>query len=195
MTTSSAPTEEHLTELSDALTYVFGEEGLRRMIVAHLRDCLRLDAIEHIRASTTVTTVLSEMHPYLEDSTVCLIGIQAILVIMERFASEINVIRGGFRALRNIVHNHETNADILVTKLGGIPFLAERMKNFHADADAMKNACCMFLNLSCFEQLRKQIVHAKALSALASAFDFDGHKDNPDIQTPARRAILMLVSD
>lgn len=192
---SSTPTEEHLTELFDALTYVMGEEGLSRTIVAHLRDCFRLDAIERIRASTDVTIVLGEMHPYLDDSTVCLIGIQAILVIMGRFTSEIVVIRAAFRALRNIVHNHETNADILVTKLGGISFLAERMKQFHADADAMKNACWMLRNLSCFEQLKKQIVDAKALSALACAFDFDGHKDNPDIQKPARQAIFMLVSD
>jgi hypothetical protein len=192
---SSTPTEEHLTELFDALTYVMGEEGLSRMIVTHLRDCFRLDAIERIRASTDLAIVLSEMHPYLDDSTVCLIGIQAILAIMGRFTSKIIVIRTGFRALRNIVHNHETNADILVTKLGGIPFLAERMKQFHTDADAMKNACWLLQNLSCFEQLRKQIVDAKALSALASAFDFDGHKDNPDIQKPARQAIFMLVSD
>jgi hypothetical protein len=135
------------------------------------------------------------MRPYLDDSTVCLIGIQEILAIMERFASKISVIREGFRALRNIVYRHEANADILVTKLGGIPFLAERMKEFHADADAMTNSCWMLRNLSCFEQLKKQIVDAKALLALASAFDFDGHKDNPDIQKPARQAILLLVSD
>lgn len=192
---SSTPTEEYLTELSKVLTYVTGEEGLSRMIVAHMRDCFRLDAMERIRASTSVEIVLGEMRPYLDDSTVCLIGIQEILAIMERFASKISVIREGFRALRNIVYSHEANADILVTKLGGIPFLAERMKEFHADEDAMKNACWMLRNLSCFEQLKKQIVDAKALSALASAFDFDGHKDNPDIQKPARQAILLLVSD
>jgi hypothetical protein len=191
--TSSAPTEEYLTEVSEELTYITGEEGLSRKVIDDMRDFFRLDAMERIRSATDVEVVISEMRPCLDDFAVCFVGIQSILAIMERFASTADVIRRGFRALRTIVHNHEATAEILVTKLKGIPFLAERMKEFQTDADAMENACWMMWNLCQFKQLRKPVVDAKALSAIA--FAFDSHHGNLGIQAPARQAILMLVNE
>jgi hypothetical protein len=190
---SSTQTEEYLTEVSEELTYITGEEGLSRKVVDDMRDFFRLDDIERIRSATSIEFVLSEMRPYLNDSAVCFVGIQSILNIMERFASTTDIIRKGFQTLRIIVHNHEDNADILVMKLQGIQFLAERMKEFQTDADAMENACWMMWDLCHFTQLRKPIADSRALGAIA--FAYDRHHGNLGIQEPARQAIVLLLNE
>jgi hypothetical protein len=48
----------------------------------------------------------------------------------------------------------------------------------------------MLIYLSAFEQLRKPIVDAKAITSLAVVFDH--RKDNPDIQKSARITMKML---
>jgi hypothetical protein len=118
-------------------------------------------------------------------------GIQAIVAAMEKFPCDKVVICDGFGALRNIVFEHESNANMLVSKLGKILFCVERMKEFQHDAEVTKNACELMWNLSHFEHLRTPIVNANAVSALVAAID--GHKDNPDIQEDAREAVMMLL--
>jgi uncharacterized ParB-like nuclease family protein len=190
---SCAPTEEHLTKVLDALTDVVGEEAIGRVIVACIRDCHRLDALERIRTATTVEIVLSEMQPYLDNSTVCFVGIQAVLAIMETSASEKSVIRIGFQALCGLVHDCESNADVLVLKLGGAPFLMQRMIAFQADAQMMAVSCEMLLSLSHFSPLREPLIDAAALSALGSAFE--SHKEKTSLRTAARQAVLMLLEE
>ena len=68
--TSSAPTEEYLTEVSEELTYITGEEGLSRKVVDDMRDFFRLDAMERIRSAMTVEVVLSEISQCLHDALV-----------------------------------------------------------------------------------------------------------------------------
>jgi hypothetical protein len=118
-------------------------------------------------------------------------GIQAILAAMERFPSDKNFIRNGFAALRTIIFGHESNAELLVTKIGAIPFLLEKMAEFKHDQDIMLCACTLLRNASRFEQLREAIVNADALLALGSAIT--NHKDNPNIQAATREAIKLLV--
>jgi hypothetical protein len=190
---SCTPTEENLTKVSDALTDVVGEEGISREIVAYIRDCLRLDALEQIRTATTVEIVLSEIRPYPDDSAICFVGIQAILAVMERFASEKSVIRSGFQALCGLVHDCEANADILVLKLGGTPFLMKRMIAFQADAEVMAVSCEMLLSLAHFSHLRDPLIDATALSALGYAFE--SHKEKASLRRAARQAVLMLLED
>ena len=114
----------------------------------------------------------------------------AILAAMKRCPSDHAVIRYGFGALSNIVGN-EANANLLVMKLVGIPFLIERMKEFRAEADVTARACAMFMSLSDFESLRKVIIDAKAVTALAYAIE--RHRDEPHVQEYARKAIKKLV--
>jgi hypothetical protein len=52
-------------------------------------------------------------------------GIQVILAAMKIFPSANSIILDGFGALNNIICAHEANADLLVMKAGGIPFLVE----------------------------------------------------------------------
>ena len=118
-------------------------------------------------------------------------GIQAILTAMKRFSSDQNVISNGFGALSEVIIENEGNANILVTELGGIPFLIERMEEFRDVADVIKCACALLMSLSDFEHLRKMIVDAKAITALAHAID--SHEDEPHIQWYARKAIKKLV--
>jgi hypothetical protein len=190
---SCTPTKEHLSKVSDAVTDVVGEEGVSRVIVAYMRDCFRLDAMEQIRNATTVEIVLSEMRPYLDDSTICFVGIQAILAIMERCTSEKSVLRSGFQALCGLVHDCEANADILVLKLGRMSFLMKRMIAFQADAEVMTVSCEMLLSLSHFSHLRDPLIDATALSALGSAFE--SHKENTSLRMAARQAVLMLLEE
>jgi hypothetical protein len=107
-------------------------------------------------------------------------GIQAILAAMKRFPSVQAVIHIGFGALSNIIHTHETNANVLVTKRGGIPLLIKRMKEFQADVNVTEVACIVLKHLSGYMQVRKPIVDAKAVTALGYAIE--GHGDNPKIQ-------------
>jgi hypothetical protein len=120
-------------------------------------------------------------------------GIHAILAAMKEFPADQAVIENGFRALANIVDENKANADLLVTKLGGLPFLIERMKAFvfQDDADITKFACDMLKSLSDFEDLRNPIVNAKAITALAYAIE--RHGDEPSVQEYARKAIKKLV--
>lgn len=190
---SSTPTEEHLTKVLDALTDVVGEEAISMVIVAHIRDGLRLDALEQIQTATTVEIVLSNMGPYPDDNAVCFVGIQAILAIMERFASEKSVICRGFQALSGLVHDCEANAHTLVLKLGGTPFLMKRMIAFQADVEVMAASCEMLLRLAHFSPLRDPLIDATAISALGSAFE--SHKEKTSLRTAARQAVLMLIEE
>jgi hypothetical protein len=117
--------------------------------------------------------------------------IQTILAAMKRCPSDQAVIRYGFGALSNVVIGNEANANHLVVKLGGIPFLLERMKEFRAEADVTTRACSMLLSLSDFEHLRKPIVNAKAITALAYAIE--RHGDEPSVQEYARKAMKQLM--
>ena len=87
----------------------------------------------------------------------------------------------------------KANATLLVTELGGIPFLVEQMKEFQDDAHITKYACLTLKFLSSFENLRKPMVDAKAATALANAIE--RHGDNPDIQELAREAMKQLMWD
>lgn len=118
-------------------------------------------------------------------------GIEAILAVMKAFPQEKVVIWSGFEALRNIVCAHEDNSDLLVTRLGGIPFLIGRMQEFQNDTDVMENACWMLKNLSCFEQLREPIANAKAVTTLGTAIE--KHRDNAGIRKAAREAMKLLM--
>jgi hypothetical protein len=120
-------------------------------------------------------------------------GIQTILAAMRRFPSHYWVIRNGFAALCNIVSDHATNADLLVTKIGQVPFLLERMKEFQAEADVMQSACYLMWNLSHFEQLRRPIADAQAATALAAVFD--RHRSTPAIRQAARKTMVNLLMD
>jgi hypothetical protein len=95
---SFAQTEDFLTEVSEQLTYITGEDGLGRKVVDDMCDFFRLD---EIRCATAVEFPLSGMHPYLDDSAVSFVGIQSILAILENFASTTYIIR-------NMLHNHES---------------------------------------------------------------------------------------
>jgi hypothetical protein len=79
---SSLPTEEYLTEVADALTYVMGEEGPGRQIVDDMRDCYRLDALKRIQDATESEVVFREMRRYLEDAPVCLVGLRSLAKMM-----------------------------------------------------------------------------------------------------------------
>jgi chromosome segregation and condensation protein ScpB len=118
-------------------------------------------------------------------------GVQAILAAMQTFSSEGDVIGSGFGALCNIVCHHEANANLLVKKIGAIPFLVERMTEFKADQTIMRRACKMLRNASRFEPLREAIVNADALLALGSAIK--SHKDNAQIRHVTREAMQLLV--
>jgi hypothetical protein len=118
-------------------------------------------------------------------------GLQAILGAMEAFPSQQVVIWSGFEALRNIVVDHEPNAELLVMELQGIPFLIERMKEFQNDTIVMENACWMLKNLSCFEQLREAIADAHAVTTLGATIE--KHRDNPGIRKAAREAMKLLM--
>ena len=120
-------------------------------------------------------------------------GIQAILAAMKRFPSDPSIMEFGFAALANIVHENEANANLLVTKLGGIPFLIEQMKNFQTDADVTNDTSDFIRNVSFFEHLRKPIVDAKAITVLASIYDH--YKHMPDIRKRSCEAMRKLLQD
>jgi hypothetical protein len=65
------------------------------------------------------------------------------------------------------------------------------MTEFKADLNIMIRACNMLSYLSAFEHLRKPIVDAKAVTALAAALD--GHKNIPRIKALAGKALKCLV--
>ena len=52
-------------------------------------------------------------------------GLQAILAAMKRFPSSQDIFSRGFMALNEIAIENEANANLLVTKLGGLPFLID----------------------------------------------------------------------
>jgi hypothetical protein len=83
-TASSALTEEHLTKVSAAVTDVVGEEGLSRLIVAHIRDCYRLDAMCRIRSATSFEIILNEMHQYPKDASFCLVGLKDVFSMIPK---------------------------------------------------------------------------------------------------------------
>ena len=120
-------------------------------------------------------------------------GIQAILTAMKRFPSDPSIMENGFGALGNIVHENEANANLLVTKLGGIPFLIKQMKNFQTDADVTSYASDFMESISFFEHLRKPIVDAKAITVLASIYDHYEHM--PDIRNSSCEAMKKLLQD
>ena len=114
-------------------------------------------------------------------------GIQVILAAMKRFPR----IGSGFLALNNIVFKNEANANLLVTKLGGLPFLIKRMTGFQDDWHFTENACRMLNSLSYFEHLRKPIIDAIGLSALSNAIE--RHKDDDVIENLARETMKRLL--
>jgi hypothetical protein len=127
-------------------------------------------------------------NPSLRTAVAMVGGIQAILDAMKRLASDEDIISTGFKALCDIVCDHEANSELLVTEL---PFLLERMEAFRGRSGVMKEACRLMWILSFLDTMKKPIFYANGISALASAIDC--HKENQRIHTFAGEAIKRLL--
>ena len=133
---STQPMEEYLTAMTEALTFVMGEEGLSRKILDGVRDLFRLDALEHIRTASTVEIVLNEMRQYPHDSPICFAGAEVLDRILkinekafidalpdihpvlamhkaqESFSRAILAVKDGHEVIFSIISNHVAEKDI-----------------------------------------------------------------------------------
>jgi len=116
-------------------------------------------------------------------------GIQAILEAMEKH--ERVLVWEGFGALWNLVVENEGNAELLVKKLDAMPFLVKMMNSYISDKDITERACGLLEALCGFKNLKKQIVSAKAKTALATAMD--KHEEHAEIQEHAGAAMKLLL--
>lgn len=114
-------------------------------------------------------------------------GIPAVLAAMKSFSRDATIQYCGLKALI-IMSTAVSNAKYLVAKLDGVPFIFEKMDQHSVGVTAL--ACELLTNLCSFEQLRKPIYKANAVTAVALVID--GHQDNPSVQEIAWKAMEAL---
>ena len=119
-------------------------------------------------------------------------GIQAIVNAMKKYPTDQGIIHAGLGALINLTANDEANAELLVKKLDAMPFVIERINASMHDEEVIERACGLLTILCAFRNLRKPILAAKALSALAQAIEH--HHNNGDIHSSARKAMTKLMT-
>jgi len=117
-------------------------------------------------------------------------GIQAILKAMKNFSEERDVQYQGFQALVNLM-SEKPNAEILVNKLQGTPFILIKMGQHGEDDDILRWACELMKRLCRFNRLRPVIFEANAVETLANVLNT--HKENEKIQKAAREAMKLLL--
>lgn len=118
-------------------------------------------------------------------------GMQATLAAMKRFPYDKFIVHLGLGALYGITCNHGANTDLLVRRIGGIPFLLEQMTAFKENQHIILRGCQMLQNFCRCRMLRIFMLEARAVTALAAAID--GHKDNRHIQQAARSTMKGLL--
>lgn len=117
-------------------------------------------------------------------------GIEAILTAMKKFRSDRNIQCNGVGVLLNL-SDYFGNGKAFIKDLYGIPFILEIMKDFSDDDAIMLWTCKMLKKLSRSEELRKPLVDANVITALAIAID--GHKTHAGIQKDVREALKFLL--
>lgn len=117
-------------------------------------------------------------------------GIQSILKAMKNFSEERDVQFQGFQALVNLACE-KPNAEIIVTKLQGMPFILNKMEQYAEQEDILRWACELLKRLCHFNRLRRTIFEANAVETLANILNT--HKGNIKIQKAAREAMKLLL--
>jgi len=101
-------------------------------------------------------------------------GIQVILEAMKRHQASRLTQLEAFKALHSLSCGAQSNAQLLVTKLDGIPLIIEAMKIPSGDVRVVEMACAILLNLVNVKELRKPMLDTNVASALACTIE--GHK-------------------
>jgi len=117
-------------------------------------------------------------------------GIEAILSAMKKFRSDRNIQCNGVGALLNL-SDHFANGKAFIKDLYGVPFILEIMQDFAEDDAIILWTCKMLKKLCRSEELRKPLVDANVITALAIALD--GHKKHAGIQRDVREALKFLL--
>lgn len=117
-------------------------------------------------------------------------GIEAILSAMKRFSSDRNIQCNGVGALLNL-SDHFANGKAFIKDLYGVPFILDIMKTFSDDEAILSWSVKVLKKLSRSEELRKPMIDANVITALAVALD--GHKKHAGINKDVREALKMLL--
>lgn len=118
-------------------------------------------------------------------------GAQAILSAMRRFHATKRVQLYGLAAFCRLCANNAPFGNQLVQTLDALPLVTKAVKKFADDAKVCKMGCILFWLLTKVETLKQPMIQAKVASVLSAAIE--GHLDNSDIQTFARRAMKALL--
>lgn len=117
-------------------------------------------------------------------------GIEAILSAMKKFSGDRNIQCNGVGALLNL-SDHFATSKTFIKGLYGVPFILDIMKEFQDDDNLILWTCKMLKKLCRSEELRKPLVDANVITALAVALD--GHKSHAGIQRDVREAMKFLL--
>lgn len=117
-------------------------------------------------------------------------GIQAILRAMKNFSDERDVQYQGLQTLVSMM-SEKPNAELMVQRLVGIPFILDKMEQYSGDDDILRWSCELIKRLCRFNRLRSSIFEANTVDSLANVLKT--HKDNEKIQKAAREAMKLLL--
>jgi len=91
----------------------------------------------------------------------------------------------------NLTSDSQASAGLLVAELDVTSFVIEQMQYFMVDDLVVLNACSLLRNLSSYENLRKIIFKAGAVSALGSAVE--RHENHREIRDIARVVVNHIM--